>query len=150
MLLQVHEIAQAVRAASRMIPGATCLTQALAGRILLSRAGYDSELRIGVCRHAERGFEAHAHRIEGQLLLVGPAPEPEAAERCFRRAMTLARGQGARLSELRAALQLGGLWRDQGRRAQAYDLVAPLYTWFNEGRDTADLREAATLLGQLA
>ena len=64
--------------------------------------------------------------------------------------MTVARGQGARLSELRAALQLGGLWRDQGRRAEAYDLVAPLYTWFNEGRDTADLREAATLLDQLA
>ena len=97
-----------------------------------------------------RGFEAHVHRIEGQLLLAGPAPEPDAAERCFRRAMGVARGQGARLSELRAALQLGGLWRDQGRRAQAYDLVAPLYTWFNEGRDTADLREAATLLGQLA
>ncbi|MCC2663762.1 MAG: Adenylate cyclase, partial [Geminicoccaceae bacterium] len=97
-----------------------------------------------------RGFEAHAHRIEGQLLLAGPEPEPDAAERCFRRGMTVARGQGARLSELRAALQLGGLWRDQGRRAEAYDLVAPLYTWFNEGRDTADLREAATLLGQLA
>ncbi|HEX5796388.1 MAG TPA: AAA family ATPase, partial [Geminicoccaceae bacterium] len=97
-----------------------------------------------------RGFEAHVHRIQGQLLLAGPAPEPDAAERCFRRAMGVARGQGARLSELRAALQLGGLWRDQGRRAQAYDLVAPLYTWFNEGRDTADLREAATLLGQLA
>ena len=57
---------------------------------------------------------------------------------------------GARLSELRAALQLGELWRDQGRQAEAYDLVAPLYTWFNEGRDSADLREAATLLGQLA
>jgi predicted ATPase len=97
-----------------------------------------------------RGFEAHAHRIEGQLLLAGPEPEPDAAERCFRRGMTVARGQGARLSELRAALQLGALWRDQGRRAEAYDLVAPLYTWFNEGRDTADLREAATLLGQLA
>ena len=69
-LLQVHEIARAVRAASRMVPGATCLTQALAGQILLSRAGYDSELRIGVCRHAEHGFEAHAwleHR--GEILL---------------------------------------------------------------------------------
>ena len=97
-----------------------------------------------------RGFEAHVHRIEGELLLTGAAPEPDAAERCFRRAMSVARRQEARLSELRAALQLAGLWRDRGRRAEAYDLVAPLYTWFSEGRDTADLREAARLLDELA
>ena len=97
-----------------------------------------------------RGFEAHVHRVEGQLLLIGAAPEPEAAERCFRRAMSVARGQGARLSELRAALQLARLWRDRGRPAEAYDLIALLYTWFGEGFDAADLREAALLLDELA
>jgi len=64
--------------------------------------------------------------------------------------MIVARGQGARLSELRAALQLAALWRDEGRTAEACDLVAPLYTWFSEGFATADLREAAALLDELA
>jgi class 3 adenylate cyclase/predicted ATPase len=97
-----------------------------------------------------RGFKAHVHRVEGQLLLAGRRPEPAAAERCFRAAMTLAQGQGARLSELRAAVNLAALWQDQGRRTEAYDLLAPLYTSFTEGFETADLREAAALLDQLA
>lgn len=69
--LQVHDIARAVRAASRLIPGASCLTQALAGRILLSRAGYGSELCIGVCKRPERGFEAHAWLEHGGEILLG-------------------------------------------------------------------------------
>ncbi len=97
-----------------------------------------------------RGFEAHAHRVEGQLLLAGRRPDPTAAERCFRQAMTLAQGQGARLSELRAAVNLAALWQGQGRRTEAYDLLAPLYTSFTEGFETPDLREAAALLDQLA
>jgi len=74
--LQAREIAWGVRAASRLIPGATCLTQALAGRILLGRAGYGSELRIGVCKHAERGFEAHAWLEHGGETLLGELGDP--------------------------------------------------------------------------
>ena len=97
-----------------------------------------------------RGFEAHVHRTEGRLLLLGEAPDAAGAERCFGQAISAARRQGARLSELRAAVDLVRLWRDQGQRTRAADLVAPLYTRFSEGFDTADLREAAALLDELA
>jgi class 3 adenylate cyclase/predicted ATPase len=109
-----------------------------------------AEAHIVIGKTGVRGFEAHVHRVEGELLLAGSEPDAAAAERCFRQAMTVARGQGARLSELRAALRLAALWRDQGRPAEAYDLVAPLYTWFSEGFATADLRETAALLDQRA
>jgi predicted ATPase len=97
-----------------------------------------------------RGFEAHVLRMEGRLLLLGEAPDAAAADRCFAQAISIARRQGARLSELRAAVDLARLWRDQGQRTRAADLVAPLYTRFSEGFDTADLREAAALLDELA
>jgi predicted ATPase len=69
---------------------------------------------------------------------------------CLQRAMATARRQQARLSELRAAVSLADLWREQGKRNEAYDLVAPLYAWFTEGMQSADLRAAAVLLDQLA
>ena len=97
-----------------------------------------------------RGFESRVHRVEGRLVLLGPEPDAAAAERCFERAIGIARRQGARLSELRAALDLGRLWRDQGQRSRAGDLVAPLYAGFSEGFETADLRDAAALLDELA
>jgi predicted ATPase len=64
--------------------------------------------------------------------------------------LAVARDQGARLWELRAATSLAGLWCDQGKRAQAYDLLAPVYSWFTEGFDTADLKDAKALLDGLA
>jgi predicted ATPase len=69
---------------------------------------------------------------------------------CLQRALATARRQQARLSELRAAVSLADLWRERGRRNEAYDLVAPLYGWFSEGLQSPDLRAAAALLDQLA
>ena len=72
------------------------------------------------------------------------------AEACFRRALEVARGQGARSLELRAAMSLGRLWMAQGRRDEAREMLAAIYGWFSEGLDTADLVEARVLLGALA
>jgi predicted ATPase len=71
-------------------------------------------------------------------------------EACFREALATAREQGTRGYELRAAVSLVGLCRDQGREAEARDLLAPVYGWFTEGFDTADLKEAKAVLDQLA
>jgi predicted ATPase len=95
-----------------------------------------------------RGFEAHVDRVKGELHRADG--DPDAAVDWLQRAMATARRQQARLSELRAAISLADLWREQGKRNQAHDLVAPLYAWFTEGLQSADLRAAAVLLDQLA
>ena len=97
----------------------------------------------------ERWFEAELHRRKGEVLLCLPEQDRKAAEACFRQAITVAQGQQAKLWELRAATSLARLWRDQGRRVEAHDLLAPIYGWFTEGFDTADLREAKALLDGL-
>jgi predicted ATPase len=101
-----------------------------------------------VTRTGERLFEADLHRLAGDLLVA--LMQPDQAQECFHRAIAVARGQDARLWELRAAISLARLWRDQGRRADAYDLLAPVYGWFTEGFDTADLKDAKVLLGELS
>jgi predicted ATPase len=73
----------------------------------------------------------------------------EAAEELYRKALSIAREQGAKLWELRAAVSLARLRRDQDRRAEARDLLAPVYSWFTEGFDTPDLKEAKALLDEL-
>jgi predicted ATPase len=73
-----------------------------------------------------------------------------AAEGSFRDAISLAQRQGAKLFELRAALDLARLWRDQGKVQQARELLAPVYEWFTEGFDTRDLKDAKALLEELA
>ncbi len=108
-----------------------------------------AEARAVIETTGVRGFAALVRRLEGRLLLSGAAPDPAAAERCFRAAMSVARSQGARLPELRAALDLAELWRGRGREREAYDLVAPLFTGLKEARDAADVRDAAALLDQL-
>ena len=108
-----------------------------------------AEARAVIEATGVRGFAAHVSRVEGRLLLSGPTPDAPRAEHCFRMAIAVAHGQGARMSELRAALDLAALWRGQGRRREAYDLLAPLYTALKEGREGADLRDAATLLEEL-
>jgi predicted ATPase len=75
--------------------------------------------------------------------------EYSAAEDSYRRALAVARQQSAKFWELRAALDLARLWRDQGRRTEARDLLAPIYGWFTEGFDTPVLQEARSLLEQL-
>jgi class 3 adenylate cyclase/predicted ATPase len=97
-----------------------------------------------------RWFEAELHRHRGELLRTAhPGAEAE-AEASFRRAIAIARGQDAKLWELRAAASLARLWRDQGKRDEARASLAPVYGWFTEGFDTPDLKEAKALLGELS
>jgi predicted ATPase len=90
------------------------------------------------------------HRRKGEVLLCLSEADRAEAERRFRKAMAVAQAQGAKLWELRAATSLARLWRDQGRGAAAHDVLAPIYGWFTEGFDTADLRDARALLDALA
>jgi predicted ATPase len=97
----------------------------------------------------ERLWEAELYRLQGDLLLhqaVDNAPEAAA---CFARAMAIAHKQSAKFWELRAATSLACLWQQQGKRQDAYDLLAPVYHWFTEGFDTLDLQEAKALLEEL-
>jgi predicted ATPase len=101
-------------------------------------------------RSSERFFEAELHRQRGEWLLAHCRSEHAEAEACFQRALAIAQGQGARIWQLRAAASLSRLWREQGKRAEARDLLAPVCGWFTEGLDTPDLKEAKALLNELA
>jgi predicted ATPase/class 3 adenylate cyclase len=109
-----------------------------------------AEALTAVDRTGERGWEAELHRHQGELLLAqaGESQQVQEAEACFHRALDIARHQQAKSWELRAAMSLSRLWKQQGRRAEAHDLLAPIYSWFTEGFDTADLQEAKTLLDE--
>jgi class 3 adenylate cyclase/predicted ATPase len=97
-----------------------------------------------------RRLEAEVARLEGRLLLTKREGGPDRAERCFLEALDVARRQESRSLELRAATSLARLWAEQGRRAEAQNLLAPVYSWFTEGFDTADLKDARALLDELA
>jgi predicted ATPase len=97
----------------------------------------------------ERWQEAEVNRIAGDIALLSPQPDAARAEAYFERALAVARKQQAKSLELRAATSMARLWRDQGKRQQAYDLLTPVYGWFTEGFDTLDLKEAMALLGEL-
>jgi predicted ATPase len=103
-------------------------------------------LRI-VDRTQERWFEAELYRLMAEALIT--KSDRHDAERWLRRALRTAQKQDARFWELRAATSLAGLWRDQGKRNEARDLLAPICGWFTEGFDTPDLKEAKALLEQL-
>jgi predicted ATPase len=114
--------------------GLTVLTEALA---LVETTG-------------ERWHESELHRLKGELLLQQSSDNQVEAESCFHHALEIARTQQAKSFELRAATSLARLWQRQGKRAEAYELLAPVYGWFTEGFDTADLQEAQALLDALA
>jgi predicted ATPase len=97
----------------------------------------------------ERMYEAELHRLKGDLLLMRSA-DHTAAEACLHQALTIAGLQQAKSLELRAAMSLARLWQQQGKRDEAGALLAPIYDWFTEGFDTADLQDAKTLLTALA
>jgi class 3 adenylate cyclase/predicted ATPase len=97
----------------------------------------------------ERQYEAELHRLKGELLLQHAVTQPGEAATCFQQALTIARHQQAKSLELRAATSLARLWQRQGKRTEAYELLAPVYGWFTEGFDTADLQEAKMLLEAL-
>jgi len=94
-------------------------------------------------------WEAELHRLRGELLLQHVGAQLGEAVACFLQALTVARRQKAKSLELRAATSLAQLWQSQDKRQDAYDLLAPVYHWFIEGFDTADLQEAKALLDEL-
>jgi predicted ATPase len=94
--------------------------------------------------------ESELHRLKGALLLQQSSDHQAEAEACFHHALEIARTQQAKSFELRTTTSLARLWQQQGKRQEAYDLLAPVYGWFTEGFDTADLQEAKTLLDALA
>ena len=114
--------------------------QAEAGLRLLAEA-----LRVAD-NTGEHFYTAELCRLKGALLLAQSSAQGEEADACFRQALAIARQQQAKSLELRAATSLSRLWQRQGKRAEAYALLAPLYDWFTEGLDTVDLQEAKTLL----
>jgi predicted ATPase len=97
----------------------------------------------------ERYWEAEVCRLRGVLLLRQPGTPQAEAETWLQRALDVARRQEAKALELRAAMSLGRLWQQQGKRDEARELLAPIYGWFTEGFDTADLQEAKALLNEL-
>jgi len=97
----------------------------------------------------ERWCEAEVNRIAGKIALLSLDPDAARAEEYFERALAVAREQQAKSWELRAAMSMARLWRDQGRWDEARDLLAPLYGWFTEGFETRDLKEAKVLLDEL-
>src|SRR5262249_944929 len=127
MLAEVH------RSLGQPEAGVTALREALA---LVEKTG-------------ERYYAAELHRLQGELLLQHAAPAVSQAETCFQQALAIARRQEAKSFELRTATSLARLWQQQGKRQEAHDLLAPVYHWFTEGFDTADLQDAKALLDEL-
>jgi predicted ATPase len=109
-----------------------------------------AEAHTLVEQHEERWWEAEVCRLRGVLLLRQTETPQAEAEAWLQRALDVARRQEAKSLELRAAMSLSRLWQQQGKRAEAHALLAPLYGWFTEGFDTADLQEAKALLEALA
>jgi predicted ATPase len=108
------------------------------------------EAAMAVETRKERWCEAELNRIAGEIALNSLGRDVSKAEAYFDRALAVARQQHAKSWELRASMSLARLWRDQGKRQQARELLAPVYGWFTEGFDTRDLKEAKALLEELA
>jgi predicted ATPase len=109
-----------------------------------------SEAMTAIERTGETWFEAEVNRIAGEIVLMTSDPDAAKAQGHFEYALAVARKQQAKSWELRAAMSLARLWRDQGKVSEARELLAPVYGWFTEGFDTRDLKEAKALLEELA
>jgi predicted ATPase len=107
------------------------------------------EALAAVATTGEQFYEAELYRLQGELVLARAVDQQQEAEACFQQALTVARQQEAKWLELRAAMSLARLWQQQGQRTAAYDLLTPIYGWFTEGFDTADLQDAKALLEEL-
>jgi predicted ATPase len=148
-LLRAGSIAYRGTGTEELIPYYTALLAAayeIAGQIEEALAVLDDALQL-VEKTGERWFAAELNRHKGELLLR--EGHSEAAEELYRKVLSIAQEQEAKLWELRAAASLARLRRHQGRRAEARDLLAPVYGWFTEGFDTPDLKEAKALLDEL-
>jgi predicted ATPase len=97
----------------------------------------------------EKWYEAEIHRSAGEIAMLSPERHAAKAEAYFERALEVAQSQQAKKWELRAAMSMARLWRDQGKVQQARELLAPVYGWFTEGFDTLDLKDAKALLDEL-
>jgi predicted ATPase len=109
-----------------------------------------AEARTLVDNTGERFWESELYRLQGALLLQQAVPDAAQAEACFRQALDIACRQEAKSLELRAAMSLSRLWQQQGKETEACELLAPIYSWFTEGFDTADLQEAKAMIEELA
>jgi predicted ATPase len=128
--------------------------------LLAEAQGQSGQVEAGLCTLAEalalveqtqgRLWEAELHRLQGELLLQLSSDNHTEAETCFQQALSVAQSQQAKSCELRAATSLARLWQSQGKDQEAHDLLAPVYDWFTEGFDTADLKDAKALLNELA
>ena len=108
------------------------------------------EAIVAIETSKETLFEAEVNRVAGEIARLSPDPDAAKPEAYFERALAVARQQQAKSWELRAAMSMARLWRDQGKSPQARELLAPVYGWFTEGFDTRDLKEAKALLDTLA
>lgn len=105
---------------------------------------------LAYCKESgERWWEARIHQTTGQLLLQMNARQPESAAERFQSAIRVARSQGAKSLELRAATSLAHLWHEHGKTREALDLLGPIHAWFTEGIDTVDLEKAKALLEEM-
>ncbi len=127
-------LAEACRKAGRLDDGLSALTEALSA----------------ANEHEIRHYEAEMHRLRGELLLKRNNSNIAQAQRCFERAIEIARKQSAKSFELRATMSLARLLAKRGRREEARAMLAEIYGWFTEGFDTADLKEAKALLDELS
>jgi predicted ATPase len=109
-----------------------------------------NEVMTAIEATKETLLEAESRRIAGEIALLSPERDAAKAEGYFERALAVARQQQTKSCELRAAMSMARLWRDQGKRDDARELLAPVYGWFTEGFDTLDLKEAKALLDELA
>jgi class 3 adenylate cyclase len=153
-LAPLHQGMAAVLATGQMLARPFCLV------LLAEAAGHAGQIDEGLRLLAEtqmaveesgRGeLLAEAYRLQGELLRQQAAADAAQAEACFEQALAIAGRQQAKSWELRAAMSLSRLWQQQGKHAEARALLAPIYGWFTEGFDTADLQEARVLLEELS
>ena len=128
---------------------------ALLGEAYLHAGRHDHSLStidqaLGFIRESgECWWEAEVYRLRGEVLLAQRTGNRTDAEESFQQAIRVARKQTARSLELRAATSLARLWAEDGRRGEGHDLLAPVYGWFTEGFDTADIKDAKALLEEL-
>jgi predicted ATPase len=152
-------LAQLRQGLAALLATGLTLSQSFCLVLLAEAAGHAGQIEEGLrllaeamtaLEASERGdLLAEEYRLQGELLLRQPVPDAAQAEACFQQALAIARCQQAKSWELRAAMSLARLWQHQGKRDESRELLGPIYSWFTEGFDTADLQEAKALLEAL-
>jgi predicted ATPase len=149
-IAQMHQGLAAIRATGQVVALSAWLAELAKAYGKSGQAEEGLRLLAEALAHVdhtgERHEEAEVYRLKGELLLQQAVPDVSQAEACFQQALAVSRRQQARSWELRTAMSLARLWQQQGKRTAAHDLLTPVYHWFTEGFDTADLQEARALL----